>query len=336
MSASTEILQPQAICGADAAVLLDASRLKKTLDFGSDGVACSIGELGDIISLLAYHPKHGMVCANPFEQFPGGDKFWDSSFVRSYRRKFLDCFNWPGSGFGLKVMGTKKEIEVSLVDGRWPRINYAADDVLVESNFCVTHGFRPVVVNCLNATNPTNDTTFIDVRFGGEISINRASYGQLTETSPVTIPPSLNQLRYKNNCVSIANPNLPATMHCALYSEKSRNMLNGADQESSQPIHIQHSFRFEIPPHSERQLTAVFCLDPSSTEQFAPQLDLLVNPISSGFLPDRKGFGKDTQNFVIRRTLDYILSCCCIPIHDRAICVLTDHVALPLGWNRDN
>jgi hypothetical protein len=39
---------------------------------------------------------------------------------------------------------------------------------------------------------------------------------------------------------------------------------------------------------------------------------------------------------IIHGNLEYVLGNCTIPISETSICVITDHVALPLGWNRDN
>jgi uncharacterized protein len=339
MSTITETVAQDTIHLVNSPVPLDVSRPKKTLDFGSDGVVCSIGSLGDIISLSAYHPRHGIVVANPFEQFPGGDKFWDASFVRAYRKKVLDFFERQGSGFGLKVSGPKEKLQIRLTDGRWPRIACKTNRVELESHFRVTGGPNPTVVNILTATNPTNSKVFLDIEFGGNISVNRASYGQLTETGPVPIPPCVNRLKYQHGILSIENTNLSSTFYCALYSDKNGLRLHGLEQESPLPINVQHPFRLEIAPYGKRQLTALFRLDQHLASKCLPKRFIVPSwdtSDSSGFVYHNESKEKDLNNFVIRRALDYIVSCCCIPINGSAICVLTDHIALPLGWNRDN
>lgn len=42
------------------------------------------------------------------------------------------------------------------------------------------------------------------------------------------------------------------------------------------------------------------------------------------------------KTYIIRRNVDYILGNCCVPVSENEVAVLADHVALPLGWNRDN
>lgn len=317
----------------------DNSRPRKTLDFGSDGVVCSIGSLGDLISASVYHPQHGIIVANPFEQFPGGDKFWDSSFVRAYRKKFLDRFDRAGSGFGLKPRGSVKNVQVGYVDGQWPRINYSVNGIEVESAFIITSGEDPVIVNSMRLVNTSSEGRSIDVEFGGLISVHRASYGQLTEAGPIPIPPCLNRASYNNGSICIDNPNLPAWLDCALYSDGVQIPLNGLATESSQPISFVRSVHMDISPWTKRDLTAIYRLSATPANLKLPkQLEAQMNSTftpRSGFVypPESNG---SLDNFVIRRTLDYILSCCCIPIGEDAICVLTDHIALPLGWHRDN
>lgn len=321
-------------------VPFDKARPRKTLDFGSDGVVCSIGSLGDLISASVYHPQHGIVVANPFEQFPGGDKFWDSSFVRAYRKKVLDCFDRPGSGFGLKPRGTVKNVQVGYLDGQWPRINYSVNGIEVETAFFITSGEDPVIVNSMTFVNTTSERRSMDVDFGGLISVHRASYGQLTEAGPVPIPPCLNRASYINGLLCIDNPNLPAWLDCALYSDDVQIPLHGTMTESSQPMSLVRSVQMDISPWTKRDLTAIYRLRVAPTDLVFPkQVDARLRSSfspRSGFLYPPESSQYTLDDFVIRRTLDYILSCCCIPIGNDAICVLTDHIALPLGWHRDN
>jgi hypothetical protein len=43
----------------------------------------------------------------------------------------------------------------------------------------------------------------------------------------------------------------------------------------------------------------------------------------------------EVEACIVQRNIDYILSCCAVPITDDHICVITDHQLLPLAWNRD-
>jgi uncharacterized protein len=321
-------------------IILDRSRPQKTLDFGCDGLVCSIGFFGDIIALSTYHPQHGIVVVNPFEQFPGGDKFWDSSFVREYRKKFIDTFDRPGSGFGIQVKGLKENIKTELLDGRWPNITYQSQSLTVKATYFVAACPSPVLVNRLSFWNATLKPRRAEVDFGGQVSINRASYGQLTEAGPVPIPSSLNQSRYEEGSLFIQNPNLPATMACGLYLDGDRVLLNGRGEDSFGPLSVKHNFSVDIPPHQSREIVLHVSLSPTfATFQISPVVRSFLRrdlPVSSGFRFNDTKSSISLDRFVIRRTLDYLLSCCCFQVDQHAICVVTDHLALPLGWHRDN
>ena len=316
-----------------AVLRLDPRRPQKTLDFGRDGIICSIGLLGDITSLSSYHPVYGIVTANPFEQFPG-DKFWDSTFVRGYRQKFLGCFEEMGSGFGLRVSGDVTDLSVGLVDGKCPRINYRVGAFEVESSFTVVDG---EIVNTLTVTNGRGRTEGVDIHFGGKLSINRASYGQLTEAGPIPMPPCLNQLRTRNGSLTIHNPNLPATFACSLYVDGHQVHLNVPRRQSSEPICFSAPRHLVVEPRSPRQITTICRLGSADLKFNFPHIldERYVLPATP--IPTFPFDGENKiEKFVVQRTLDYIVSCCCIPIEDGAVCILTDHIALPLGWHRDN
>ena len=130
--------------------------------------------------MLAYHSMYGIVTANPFEQFPG-DKFWDSTFVRGYRWKFLWCFEEMGIGFGLRVSGDVFDLSVNLVDGKWPGITYQVGALDVESLFMIVDR---EVVNTLTVTNGRGQTEGVDIHFGGKLRANRTSYGTTYGSGP--------------------------------------------------------------------------------------------------------------------------------------------------------
>jgi len=330
---SEEITSTRKLAALSMAVVrLDPRRPQKTLDFGADGVICSIGLLGDITSLSAYHSIYGIVTANPFEQFPG-DKFWDSGFVRGYRQKFLRCFEEMGSGFGLRVSGDVMDLSVGSVDGKWPRINYRVGRFEVESSFIVADR---EVVNTLSVVNESGRTEGVDIHFGGQLSVNRASYGQLTEAGPIPMPPCLNQLRTRNGLLTIHNPNLPATFACSLYVDGHQVHLSVPREQSSEPIHFSAPQHLVVEPWGRRQITAICRLGSDLKLNFPHFLDERYIPSLTPIPMFASDAEDKIEKFVVQRTLDYIVSCCCIPIEDGAVCVLTDHIALPLGWHRDN
>jgi len=324
-----------------ASHLLDSSRPKKTLDFGSGGVSCSIGTLGDIISLSIYHPEHGIVTLNPFEQFPGGEKFWDSSFVRNYRKNFLETFNSPGTGFGLKTTGIIEHLNLEYTDGQWPRISYISDGAHLTSAFFITGGQDPVMINTLTVEITQASAKAIEIDFGGTLSVNRASYGQLTEGGPIPIPNCVNRARYIDGLLSVQNPNLRAVFECALYHDNKLLPLSGAPVDSSDPISVHHLTKINLEPFQKTQVTALYRLkvcsnDTADSKGFKDHGPAYALPRKADLHFGAEWAPKNVEKLVVMRAYDYILSCCCVPINERATCILTDHIALPLGWHRDN
>ncbi|KAL8723911.1 MAG: hypothetical protein Q9181_007087, partial [Wetmoreana brouardii] len=99
------------------------------------------------------------------------------------------------------------------------------------------------------------------------------------------------------------------------------------------PVKASSSRLVEITPGTSRALTARFKLRPGT-------------PLTGSFEKVRKfktfpsiwPTPEDTGRYIVRRNLEYILGNCTVPLgaDTGAICMITDHVALPLGWMRDN
>lgn len=79
----------------------------KTIDFGADGLACSLSTHGRIISIAQFHPLHGQIIVEPFAQF-SSEHHYDQQHVRKYRYRAMDVHNDPSFGFGLAVSGVER------------------------------------------------------------------------------------------------------------------------------------------------------------------------------------------------------------------------------------
>lgn len=172
------------------------------------------------------------------------------------------------------------------------------------------------------------------------ISINRASYGQLTEGGPIPIPNSENRFVLVNagRAFTITNPNLSAYLHGQLEINDEPVDIGAhiANQTFMQsPVKGNISKSCVVPPDSTVTLAAMFELQPgryrTSMSGYRRPLDLAV-ALAVWPIPETPG------RFIVRRNLEYILGNCAIPLSPAAdaVCILTDHVALPLGWMRDN
>lgn len=184
----------------------------------------------------------------------------------------------------------------------------------------------------------------VNVRYtlGLDISINRASYGQLTERGPIPIPKSENRFMrvLKDKAFAIANPHLNTHLEGRLEIDGKPMSFSSLEDHViyGTPIKEEFSNCIDLRPEARRTIIARFQLYPDTIVHgtFEPfkGADVLSsvpnnswqNELDPHFL----------ERFIICRNLDYVLGCLAIPVSDGHVAIMTDHVALPLGWNRDN
>lgn len=191
-----------------------------------------------------------------------------------------------------------------------------------------------------HVTNRSTAPAALPYSVGLCLSLNRASYGQLTEGGPIPLPQSLNQLeKGEQNSLTILNPCLGAQLLVALTLGDAFVDLSSVDNQErfDRPLETQFDSICNVPPRSTLVLRTIFRLHPDSGKfdrlawaRSAPQSTIGCQSISAW---------KDDHTittYIIKRNLHYILSNCLVPITDEIVAIITDHVALPLGWNRDN
>lgn len=171
-----------------------------------------------------------------------------------------------------------------------------------------------------------------------EMSLNRASYGQLTEGGPIPLPKTSNVFRScaTGSSFSLCNPNLDAGIEGRFWTDRSditSLVLEKTEQTYPQgPVKKRLSAMVMVKP--DFPATFNFTLHPNV--QGLPSRSKKSHSASlSPSLPMWKLQDPAALN-IIRGNLEYILGNCMIPISEHSTCVITDHVALPLGWNRDN
>ena len=297
---------------------------EKTIDFGQAGTNVSLGKYGDIIALSSFHKAQGYVTVCPFEQFPGKEKFYDPEAVREYRKKPLQHFANKGSGYGLFVTDQILGYSAEFQDGRFPKIcmNLAGADVISEFNIADSW-----VVQTLTITGQKTSTT-VRVRIGGSFSLNRASYTQLTEGSPIPIPECKNDLTLTGGALTITNPNLPVKFEMRIFRDGLPVNFAEERKSSSSPVEWYNELAISLDPGSTTRMTAYYMVSEDLEEHKLP----ISNEIQSKIWQE---IGTIRQ-FIVQRTFEYVDGCCAIPVDNGSICLITDHVALPLGWNRDN
>jgi len=305
----------------------------KTLDIGLDGSTISTNSFGDILQLSSFHPLHGVVVACPFAQFDG-NRFYDSDYVRTYRKKLLDYVHSGERGFGIHLEGTISDLDFD-ISANNITITYSLGRLHVTTTISVC-GSRGVIQSTVLKSTATK-TIQVGYKLALNISVNRASYGQLTEGGPIPIPPPRNefQLFDGSRAWAVINPNLDAMVQGSLFFDGLPVLLEPLKVEDvSLHLPVRAAFRgtVQILPGTTHTLTSTYRLQPGT--KFAELLSSLTNV---GLSPaERWAVKNENMNLIVKGNLSYILGNCTIPVSKSATCLITDHVALPLGWNRDN
>ena len=158
---------------------------------------------------------------------------------------------------------------------------------------------------------------------------------------PIPLPLSQNILqRSERTTLCIQNPNLGAQLLSTLN-------INGQPFEFP-GVRDQETFDAPIDVLVEDEL----CIAPGESARFHARFQLLSDlKTRTDVFPSVPSEALDTlfedtkprwrldnlvSTYVLRRNVEYILANCAIPVSNRSVAIVTDHVALPLGWNRDN
>lgn len=275
-----------------------------------------------------------MVVATPFAQFDGS-RFHDPGYVRKYRAKMLEYIRSGTQGFGLRFDGNPRNVNINFVNNQWILITYTIEDFQVSTTLSINQSGE--VLQSTRIRSIAKSIMDLAYTLALDVSVNRASYGQLTEGGPIPIPPSKNILHLFENGRrwAVVNPHLDAIVEGSL-------LCNG------QPVQlgsgISDSVAIGKPASAKLHGSKQFFPNESCTfiAKFHLKSGLIPTKKSTSTLSIGSGFrgqwrlGDDELSLIIRRNLEYILGNCTIPIGKSHMCLITDHVALPLGWNRDN
>lgn len=249
----------------------------------------------------------------------------------------LESIRLNKPGFGLRIDDHVDEVTVNIQDACRANVSYRTQAGLDISIDLYLFHEGEVVQSCVISSRASL-VGIVQYTLDLDISVNRASYGQLTEGGPIPIPTSENQLRIKNcgRSFSIKNPHLGAQVEGCLEVDGKRVRLDRELQDGDfcgKPVSARSTKLLEIPAHSSRTLTARFRLRPdlNGTQSFRA---INVPACQSKFR--RWKYADGDAMFIVRRNLEYILGNCAIQVSKSFIALITDHVALPLGWNRDN
>jgi len=243
----------------------------------------------------------------------------------------------PGFGLDFGVPGhlvSFKTVQTNVALYHIKLVNHV--DVSLTAHISAQGSF----VQDARATNTSSGCLLLPYALRVNVSLNRASYGQLTEGGPIPLPPSRNILRKSGpSTLRVYNPNLRAQLWTSLDINGQPVAVDSVEDQDASDAMLDVSVRgrVSIPPGETARLCATFRLIPDAKEH--PNVSQSGMAISKVMLPNAKSPWRRDEiltTFVLKRNFEYILANCVVPISESRTVVLTDHVALPLGWNRDN
>lgn len=310
---------------------------KKPIDLGCGRLSASVSADGQILSLNTYHPQVGFVTLTCIEQFPS-KQFYNPAFVRLYRCRLIDLAEQTPHGFGLRVQGEVQQQTLHLLEKSVPLLRYQLGTLEVSSLFLAgdIEGFCHLI-NQVEITNTGEVTAIFPYEFGGTWSMNRCSYAQLTEAGPLPLSPLENALVVRENHLSLVNSHLPARVDVFLFDNGNPLPLSPARETAAEPVNYAHQGEIRLAKGETRLLTIAYILTPSAEEPLPISASQITGWSQKALaaLPHWKAWEDETAAFLVQRNIDYILSCCAVPITAEHICLITDHQVLPLAWNRD-
>lgn len=240
-------------------------------------------------------------------------------------------------GFGLNLGTNMKAVDIYI-----HRTNVACFDFNIDEMILVSLQVQVLdngeICQAATVTNTGPSSRTLAHPFNLRISLNRASYGQLTEGGPIPLPESRNVLQTDGGrLVGVINPALVAQFSCTFEINGETVDVSGlANQEvQNTPLEVEIPRSILIGPNTTIKLRTRYMFSPHlQSHTFPPVPDHHSSKEESNLSHWKREDALTT--YIIRRNVDYILANCVIPISKSSTCIITDHVALPLGWNRDN
>lgn len=287
---------------------LDAARHSKPLDFGADGVIGSVDASGRLIALNTYHEQVGFVTLTTADPFPESQRY-NPEAVRHYRAglALLDGFGpqfaSPVTGRAARLLADAiPQVHLTLAEGAPATMTAWAGDGGAFQRWTVGAPFR----------------------WGGRLSLQRCAYTQLTEGGPVPMPPIQTRARLADGVLTIENPALDWAAAIAGFAPGET-----WERSADGPLDVDIA-------GAPGTTTLVYGFGPTATQARAA-----AKRLAQGAAADlraaceawRARFDGAPDHLIVRRGLGYGLMLA-VPVGETR-CLLTDHMLLPLSWNRD-
>ncbi len=282
----------------------------KPLDFGGEGITGSLDAQGRFIAVNFYHSRFGYVTLTSANPFPDKARYQQPA-VRAFRAGLAAL-----EGFGIQPVNSIKTAEHLLLENAIPQHTFnIADGQSVSVKTFVADG-------CVHQIWDLQQS--VEVTFVGKLSIQRCAYTQLTEGGPIPAPTVETHIRRDADLLVIENPHigcvclsgLPATADPMIEQLSDGSVSLEVKITPMPSVHLMLAFG-ETLAAAKARLTAA---SPSVNTEHIQQV-----------WQDR--WHNIVDDPILRRGLLYSLNLS-VPVN-AGYCLLTDHMLLPLSWNRD-
>jgi uncharacterized protein len=279
---------------------LDPQAGIKPLDFNHGNITGSVNTQGRLIAINTYDAHYGYITANATPPFTEEQRY-DQGQVRAYRQQFVES-----QGYGLRLPCDVLEMQAYLIEDVIPYLTFTLVDDTHAA--CLTFAIEDGVCQIWRFSRQD-----IKLQITGNIWLQRAAYTQLTEGGPVDMP-SAQTLPVSQG---ITNP--------ALGWHLTMNTDIDSTPQADDSCHI----------NGQYQGNCVLYWRLSQAESNHPAGD----PLSILYtqLETWRAHWQHPQaptDLIQRRAWAYSRACC-VDIDADTTCILTDHMLLPLSWNRD-
>jgi hypothetical protein len=287
---------------------LNPSEGVKPLDFGEAGVNGSVDAHGRLIALNTFHAQHGYVTLTTAAPFAEGD--WrDQAAVRAYRAGLAAL---EGFGPALPVVSS----EASLLEDAIPQVRLQLADGGRAEVTTFAHDGGGIQRWQIDGAIP---------RWRGKLSVQRCAYAQLTEGGPIPMPELQTHVTFEGGLLTLENPALGQAVAIA-----------GFVGQEAWTIHAKGPVEIDLPGAAGTTII-VFGFGKDGPTARAAARRLAEQDIQQVLDEKRRQWHTRLENApadpCVRRGLVYGLSMA-VPVRDTG-CILTDHMLLPLSWNRD-
>lgn len=294
---------------------LNSTQRIKPLDCGERGLAASISPQGRIICAGAYHPVHGwfvLSSAPPFDE----SKRYQPDVVRAYRRGLAS-----EEGFGLAFDQPVEKQAAWLAEDALPVIALTlADGTETQCLSFVPVDGPPRLIQRWRFSRPTAP------RVTGRVWLQRAAYTQLTEGGPAPMPGIRTRILVNEGGLLIHNSEMggAALIQGLGHASESRDDSIRFDQTLDAVETLDICVYLGTDPYA---LTAIPYHD----------IDVVQMTTLERWQARWANWTQAGSSLagLKRRGISYT-HLCAVPVDDEAVCILTDHMLLPLSWNRDS